>query len=55
MDTYKVRIYKHILFSQPQMHFLKDFIYLLLERGEGSKKEKERNMQEIDWLCLACP
>ena len=24
-------------------YFLKDFIYLLLERGKGKKKERERN------------
>ena len=31
--------------------FFKDFIYLFLERGEGRKKERERN---IDQLPLAC-
>ena len=32
-------------------YFLNDFIYLFLERGEGRKKEKERNipMQEKQW------
>ena len=33
--------------------FLKDFIYLFLERGEGKKKERERNISV--WLCLVCP
>ena len=39
------------------MHFLKnffifkDFIYLFLDRGEGWKKERERN---IVWLPLMC-
>ena len=26
------------------LHFLKDFIYLFLERGEGREKERERNI-----------
>ena len=32
--------------------FLKDFIYLLLETGEGREKERERhiNVWEIHWL-----
>ena len=33
--------------------FKKDFIYLLLERGEGKEKERERNINV--WLPLACP
>ena len=35
--------------------FKKDFIYLLLMRGEGREKERERNnnVQEIDQLPLA--
>ena len=33
---------EQIIFS-----FFKYFIYLFLERGEGSEKERERNMQEI--------
>ena len=28
--------------------FLKDFIYLLLERGEGREKEKKRNINVIE-------
>ena len=32
--------------------FLKDFIYLFLERGEGREKERERN---INQLPLTCP
>ena len=36
--------------------FLKDFIYLLLEREEGREKERERNIsvRSIDRLLLAC-
>ena len=30
-----------------------DFIYLILERGEGREKERERNI--IVWLPLICP
>ena len=41
------------------MHFLKDFIYLFLERGEGREKERERNVhvREKHYLVayLACP
>ena len=33
--------------------FLKDFIYLFFERGEGREKERERNITV--WLPLACP
>ena len=33
--------------------FLKDFIYLFLEREEGKKKERERNINV--WLLLTCP
>ena len=33
--------------------FLKDFIYLFLERGEGKEKERERNISV--WLLLMCP
>ena len=38
-----------ILFIFLTFLFFKDFIYLLLERGEGTEKEKERNssVQEI--------
>ena len=32
--------------------FLKDFIYLFLERGEGRERERERNINV--WLPLAC-
>ena len=32
--------------------FLKDFLYLFLERGKGREKERERN---ISWLPLICP
>ena len=35
------------------MYFLKDFIYLFLERGEGREKKRERNINV--WLPLACP
>ena len=33
--------------------FLKDFIYLFLERGEGREKERERIINV--WLSLTCP
>ena len=33
--------------------FLKDFMYLFSERGEGREKERERNNQV--WLPLKCP
>ena len=33
--------------------FLKDFIYLFLDRGEGKEKERERNTNV--WLYLCCP
>ena len=35
------------------LFLFKDFIYLFLERGEGRKKEKERNINV--WLPLVCP
>ena len=35
------------------LFFFKDFIYLFLERGEGSKKETERNINV--WLPLMHP
>ena len=34
-------------------NFLKDFIYLFLERVEGKEKERERNI--IVWLLLMPP
>ena len=34
-------------------NFLKDFIYLILERGEGREKERKRNINV--WLPLAHP
>ena len=39
------------------IYFLKDFSYLLLERGEGKEKEKERNsdVQEIGGLVASPP
>ena len=35
------------------IYFLKDFIYLFLDRGEGREKEKESNSNV--WLPLMCP
>ena len=37
--------------------FKKYFIYLILERGEGREKERERNIgaRNVDWLPLARP
>ena len=35
------------------MAFFKDFIYLLLDRGEGREKEEERNINV--WLPFSCP
>ena len=34
-------------------YFLKDFIYLFLDRWEGREKEWERNINV--WLPLTCP
>ena len=36
--------------------FLKDFIYLVLERGEGRQEERERTMdvQEKHWSVASC-
>ena len=31
--------------------FLKEFIYLFLDRGEGRKKERERNINVWLYLC----
>ena len=39
----------YLNFRAQTLNFLKDFIYLFLERGEGKEKERERN---IDWLFL---
>ena len=40
----------HIFKVKKQFYFLKDFIYLFLERGEGREKERERNVDV--WLLL---
>ena len=37
----------------PRNYFYKYFIYLCVERGEESEKERERNINM--WLPLACP
>ena len=43
----------HLFFLlEKSVHFLKDFIYLFLERGGGRKKQKERNINV--WLPLSC-
>ena len=42
---------KHV--SVVHFFFFKDFIYVLLERGEASKKDKERNIDV--WLPLMWP
>ena len=34
-------------------YFLKDFIYLFLERGEREEEERERNINV--WMPLVCP
>ena len=44
------QITQRIMYS---FFFLKDFIYLFLERGERKEKEKERNINV--WLPLAYP
>ena len=36
-------------------HFLKDFIYLFLERGKEREKEIEKHRCNISWLPLARP
>ena len=41
------------IYLGPLSLFLKDFIYLFLERGEGNEKERERNINV--WLPLTCP
>ena len=38
----KVKL-KEFIITKP-LYFLKDFIYLFLERGEGKEKERERNI-----------
>ena len=38
---------------ETSFYFLKDFIYLFSERGEGKEKEMERNINA--WLPLLCP
>ena len=38
---------------EPFISFLKEFIYLFLERGEGREKVKERNISV--WLLLPHP
>ena len=53
-----IRLNQHIydnisimkLLSTPIELFLKDFIYLFLERGDGKEKERERNLNV--WLLL---
>ena len=35
------------------LFFKKDFMYLFLDSGEGTEKERERNINV--WLPLACP
>ena len=46
-------VLSHILSSSVTFLFFKDFIYLYLERGEGSEKEWERNINV--WLSLVLP
>ena len=41
------------IYFLPLSLFLKDFIYLFLERGKGRKKERERNISV--WLPLMLP
>ena len=58
------RVYSYSLCEIPQKYlwtnyyhflsfFLKDFIYLFLERREGREKKRERNINV--WLPLKCP
>ena len=42
-----------IPYSSLIIYFLKGFMYLFLERGEGREKEKEGNIDV--WLLLTCP
>ena len=42
-----------VLFIPSYIYFLKDFIYLLLDRGEGREKERERSIHV--WLPFMCP
>ena len=48
-----VFLFKIVLVVLGSLHFIKDFIYLFLERGEGREKERERNI--IVWLPLMQP
>ena len=42
----------YFYFFLVRQNFLKDFIYLFLERGREKKKERERNINV--WLPLTC-
>ena len=45
------QLFIYLYFDTCFLYFLKDFIYLFLERGEGREKKMERNISV--WLPLA--
>ena len=54
----RIFFFKHrqFFFFKMFLVFLKYFIYLLLERGEGREEDREKNQHVRDtWLPLACP
>ena len=48
-----IRPFNHVPYLPHALFFLKDFIYLFLEREDGKEKERERNINV--WLPLTCP
>ena len=44
---------KESITTKPNQYFVKDFIYLFLDRGEGREKERERSINV--WLPLVRP
>ena len=53
IGSHEKTIFPFVRNSETIFLFLKDFIYLILEKGERREKEKERNINV--WLPLACP
>ena len=46
-------VYCSIIYNSQDIYLFKDFIYLSLDRGEGRKKDRERNINV--WLPFTCP
>ena len=44
----------YMIYSKCSIIFLKDFIYLFLDRGEGREKERKRRNMNV-WLPLVYP